>query len=141
MTSSSLTVSQTYLTGKVRTPGDSFHGWKNCATSSTRTSPPTGSNRTGPFSSQMVTTRRTHLRNMRTILLKLTTSFCLHRFSKLLLQKMFANCCRTKTRPDSRWMRPTKLSLRSTELNKTSASPQRSTCMRSRISITRRRWP
>ena len=141
MTNSSLMVSLTYLTGKVRIPGDSFHVWKNCATSSTRTSPPTGSNRTGPLSSRMVTTRRTHLRNMQTILLKLTTNFCLHRFSRLLLQKMFANCCRTKIRPGSRWMRLTKLSLRSTELNKTSASPQRSTCMRSRINKTRRQRP
>ncbi len=75
------------------------------------------------------------------ILLKLTTNFCLHRFSRLLLRKMFANCCRKKIRQDSRWMKPTKLFSRSTELNKTSASPQRSTCMRSRISRPRRQWP
>jgi len=111
------------------------------AKSSTRTLPPTGSNRTGPLSFQTVTTRRMHLHNMRTILSKLTTNFFLHKFSRLLLQKMFANCCHTKTRHDSQWMRLTKLSSRSTEWNKTSAYPQQSTCMRSRISKTRRRRP
>ena len=109
--------------------------------SSTRTSPPTGSNRTGPLSFQTDTIRRMHLHNMRTILSKLTTNFFLHKFSRLLLQKMFANCCHTKTRHDLRWMRLTKHSLRSTELNRTSANRRQSTCMRSRISRPRRLRP
>jgi len=66
------------------------------------------------------------------ILLQHTTNSCLLRFLKPQLQKMFANCFRTKIKPGSPLMTPIKPSSRSTELNKTNASLRPSMCMQSK---------
>ncbi len=96
---------------------------------SMRTTPPTGSNRTIQLNFPQETTPRMLLHNMRMILLKHTTNSCLLRFLKPQLQKMFANCFRTRIKQGSLLMTPIRLSSRSTEWNKTNASLRPSTCM------------
>jgi hypothetical protein len=89
---------------------------------SMRITPPTGSNRTVQLNFPQETTRSMLLHNMRTILSKHTTNSCLLRFLKLQLQKMFANCFRTKIKPGSPLTTPIKPSSWSTKSNKTNAS-------------------
>ncbi len=105
--------------------------------SSTRISPHTGSSPIDQLSFQMAIIWRTHLQNMRMILLKHTTNFCSHKFLRLPLRKMFTNCFRTKIKPDSLWMTPTKHSSQSIGSNKTSVNLRHSQCMLSRIIRTR----
>ncbi len=139
MTNSSSTDLQTYPTDMVKIPENFSHAWKNYAMSSTRTSPPTESNPIARLSFQTAIIQRTHLPNMRTILLKHTINFCLRKFLKQQLRKMLPNCFRTNIRPDSLWMMPIKHSSRSTGSNKTSANLQLSMCMLLRIIRTKTR--
>ncbi len=133
MINSSLTASQIWHIGRVKIRENFSHVWKNYSMSYMRTTPPTGSNQIAQLSFKRGIIRRMLLLNMQTILLKHTTNSCLLRFSKPQLQKMFANCFRTKIKQDSLWMRPIKCSSGSTGWNKTNASLQQSMCTQSRI--------